>query len=204
LPCLALVVLLDALLWSFEGKTMSLLAETLVEEWLNRQRFFTIRGLKRGVGEIDLLAIQHGEEGRVEAWHVEVQASVRPIGYLTRLTTKTARNTGNNCLRSYISTRTSEEMHLCVQDWVSAKFLRPEKVHLRNSLWPGADWSYHLAYGILRYPKELEAFHAQGVQCHSLRDILTTLLQTEQGHFTGSAGGDFADLIAYFDNRAKQ
>ncbi len=36
---------------------MSLLAESRVEEWLNRQRFFTIRGLKQGMSEIDLLAV---------------------------------------------------------------------------------------------------------------------------------------------------
>jgi len=35
-----------------------LLAESLVDEWLNRQGFFTIRGVKHGVGEIDLLAIR--------------------------------------------------------------------------------------------------------------------------------------------------
>lgn len=36
---------------------MALLAEELVEEWLNRNGFFTIRGIKLGVQEIDLLAI---------------------------------------------------------------------------------------------------------------------------------------------------
>ena len=33
---------------------MALLAEELVEEWLNRQGYFTIRGIKFGVHEIDL------------------------------------------------------------------------------------------------------------------------------------------------------
>jgi len=36
---------------------MALLAESLVEEWLNRDGYFTIRGVKRGVGELDLLAV---------------------------------------------------------------------------------------------------------------------------------------------------
>ena len=36
---------------------MALLAEEIVEEWLNRNGFFTIRGIKVGVYEIDLLAI---------------------------------------------------------------------------------------------------------------------------------------------------
>jgi hypothetical protein len=38
---------------------MAILAESLVEEWLNREGFFTVRGVKHGVGEIDLLAIRH-------------------------------------------------------------------------------------------------------------------------------------------------
>jgi len=40
------------------NRQMALLAESLVDEWLNRQGFFTIRGVKHGVGEIDLLAIR--------------------------------------------------------------------------------------------------------------------------------------------------
>ena len=35
---------------------MALLAEALVEEWLNRTGYFTIRGIKAGNDEIDLLA----------------------------------------------------------------------------------------------------------------------------------------------------
>jgi hypothetical protein len=34
---------------------MALLAESLVEEWLNRSGFFTMRGIKCGVNELDLL-----------------------------------------------------------------------------------------------------------------------------------------------------
>jgi len=36
---------------------MALLDEQLVEEWLNTQQFFTMRGIKCGVDEIDLLAL---------------------------------------------------------------------------------------------------------------------------------------------------
>ena len=36
---------------------MALVAEALVEEWLNRKGYFTIRGAKIGQGEIDLLAV---------------------------------------------------------------------------------------------------------------------------------------------------
>jgi Holliday junction resolvase-like predicted endonuclease len=52
---------------------MALLAESLVEEWLNRDGYFTIRGLKHGVGEMDLLAIRPEPEGKIVGMHVEVQ-----------------------------------------------------------------------------------------------------------------------------------
>ena len=32
---------------------MALLTEQLVDEWLNRQGFFTVRGIKEGVGHVD-------------------------------------------------------------------------------------------------------------------------------------------------------
>jgi len=41
---------------------MALLDEQLVEECLNRNHFFIMRGIKCGVDEIDLLAIKHVED----------------------------------------------------------------------------------------------------------------------------------------------
>lgn len=64
---------------------MSLLAETIVEEWLNRQGYFTMRGIRQGVDEIDILAVRPNVDSSVEGIHVEVQASVRPVSYLTKL-----------------------------------------------------------------------------------------------------------------------
>jgi hypothetical protein len=56
---------------------MALLAEETVEEWLNRQWYFTIRGIKLGVHEIDLLGIRQTSDG-ADKRHVEVQVSMRP------------------------------------------------------------------------------------------------------------------------------
>ena len=36
---------------------MAQIDEQLIEEWLNRQRYFTIRGAKVGNAELDLLAV---------------------------------------------------------------------------------------------------------------------------------------------------
>ena len=64
---------------------MSLLAESLVEEWLNRAGYFTIRGARFGVSEMDLLAVKQGADG-LEARHIEVQMSTIPISYISPLT----------------------------------------------------------------------------------------------------------------------
>ena len=72
---------------------MALLAEEIVEEWLNRQGFFTIRGIKLGVQEIDLLAIRICEDD-IECRHIEVTASVRPMSYLTDVPKEIRKKTG--------------------------------------------------------------------------------------------------------------
>ena len=56
---------------------MALLAESLVEERLNREGCIIIRGFKHGLGEMDLLAVRRQPDG--VGWHVEVQSSFRPI-----------------------------------------------------------------------------------------------------------------------------
>jgi hypothetical protein len=65
---------------------MSLLAETLVEEWFNRGHYFTIRGLKDTIDEIDLLAIKNLGNSKWDCIHCEVQVGVRPVTYISRLT----------------------------------------------------------------------------------------------------------------------
>ena len=64
---------------------MSLLGEEVVEEWLNRNGYFTIRGVKVGVDEIDILAIKPLPDGTHECRHIEVQVSINPISYITKV-----------------------------------------------------------------------------------------------------------------------
>src|SRR3712207_4540485 len=63
------------------GGYMALVVETLVEEWLNRKEYFTIRGAKKGGAEMDLLAVSFNNEP--DALHVEVSVSGRAIGYIS-------------------------------------------------------------------------------------------------------------------------
>lgn len=72
---------------------MSILAESLVEEWLDSAGYFSIRGARFGVSEMDLLAVRSGSHG-LEACHVEVQVSTNPIAYISSLTETQSRKLG--------------------------------------------------------------------------------------------------------------
>ena len=106
---------------------MALLDEQLVEEWLNRQNFFTMRGIKSGNDEIDLLAIRPKPEG-LECWHVEVQISYRPVNYIG----------GDTTARK----RTKNELREGVEQWFAKKFTSPKKAKRRNEILPDAKWRY--------------------------------------------------------------
>lgn len=176
---------------------MALLAESLVEEWLNRNGFFTIRGVKHGVGEMDLLAIRHKPDA-ILGWHVEVQASFRPIGYVCKLTKELADAWGGS--RTSMKTRTLEQVESCVRQWVQDKFHAPKKIKLRQNSWSGVPWSFHLVHAVVRHQEELEVFKKEGVTCHTFHDVLADLCQKEGRSFSGSAGGDIAEIVNYYNS----
>lgn len=100
---------------------MALLAEEIVEEWLNRTGYFTIRGIKLGVHEIDLLAIAVDRgHSHIDARHIEVQASIRPVSYLCPLPRATQRNTGRKPMS--MKKRTPAELAEGVREWVNKKY----------------------------------------------------------------------------------
>jgi hypothetical protein len=180
---------------------MSLLAESLVEEWLNRKSFFTIRGIKHGIGELDLLGIQREASGLVVGWHVEVQVSFRPIGYITKTTKDMAKASGR--ARGTAKLRTPDEIEVCAREWVCSKFSGKDKERVRESLWSGVQWSFHLVHGVVKEPKELEVFKSEGVICHAFSQLLDELSHRPEHHYSGSAGGDLAEIVSYYDS-AKQ
>jgi len=134
---------------------MALLAESLVEEWLNRDGFFTIRGVKHGVGEMDLLAIRQENGTRIVGWHVEVQVSFRPVGYVAKLTDDLIGDSGRSPTSA--KERTAEEIDVCAREWARSKFQARKKARVRDKLWPGVVWEYHFVYGVLRDPRELDS-----------------------------------------------
>jgi hypothetical protein len=175
---------------------MALLAESLVVEWLNRDGYFTIRGLKHGVGEIDLLAVRPQPDGSVVGWHVEVQASFRPIGYIGKRTDDMVTEFGGGPNSARV--RTPEQVDVCARQWVEDKFRDPNKIRLRERPWRGVAWSFHLVHAVVREPRELEVFTAAGVTCHPFHELLATLSRRSKGSFSGSAGGDLAEIVSYY------
>jgi Holliday junction resolvase-like predicted endonuclease len=176
---------------------MALLAEELIEEWLRRQGFFTIRGARVGVHEIDLLAVKPTVDG-VVLRHVEVQASVRPIGYISSLPVKVQKQLGKHA-RSVVQ-RDDEMLRQGVHEWITKKFDHPGKQELRTHLWTGS-WTRELVVHKVREPLELEHLEAFGVQVHRLAEIVRQLqaddatVQKRIG-LQRAAGSDFVDLLS--------
>jgi len=168
---------------------MALLAEEIVEEWLNRQGYFTIRGIKLGVNEIDLLAVKLGQNGKVECRHFEVQASMRPVSYISRVPKEIQRNgkAANSVARS------TEELVDGVVEWVDKKFRSDKKKTLMQTLWQGS-WSSELVLNVVKSQDEVGLIIGHGVKVHWLKDIITSL---SNGEFPvkSAAGADLIDLI---------
>jgi len=169
---------------------MALLAEELVEEWLNREGFFTIRGLKIGVHEMDLLAVRYGEGG-LECRHVEVQASVNPVSYLFRLSK--VDQDARGIAATSTAKRSTEELERGADDWVLKKFDLPQKVKMRQRLAPGP-WTRELVVHRLKHPAELGLLRSRGVVVHQLDDVLASLMKGGS-QIERASGGDFLDLV---------
>jgi hypothetical protein len=161
---------------------MALLDEQLVEEWLNRQNFFTMRGIKCGVDEIDLLAIRPLPAG-FECWHVEVQISYRPVGYIG----------GDTNARR----RTPDELRAGVAHWVEKKFTSPRKVLRRNEILPGAQWRNFLVHAVLKDEAELPLMQASGVDLISYSQVLHDLCHDSKSKGSSSVASGIIEMLNY-------
>jgi hypothetical protein len=165
------------------GVQLALFAEALVEEWLNRKGYFTIRGVKVGNSEIDLLAVSPSES---KGLHVEVGVSTNSIGYLCSGSAKKL---------------SPQELEACTERWVLKKYSAKEKkVALqREALWPGRDWGFMLVHGDMKYPQELEFISRQGVRIVHIRNVLTELRNHKQAPFrTSSEATAVAELLGLY------
>jgi len=169
---------------------MALLAEEIVEEWLNRKGYFTIRGIKLGVHEIDLLAVRSRGQGEVECRHIEVQASMRPVSYITPLP-KHIQKEGRTAYSA--KERSTDELAEGVGEWIEKKFGNRKKVDLMKSLWDGS-WSRELVVNVVKSEIELSLIKGHGIQVLRLGDIVRALRE-ERFPVVSAAGADLVELI---------
>lgn len=160
---------------------MSLLAEVIVEEWLNRQGYFTIRGAKLGNDEIDILAARILPNGDAERRHIEVQISIKPIGYITTLSDKTR-----------AAKRTPEELSQGVKTWVEKKYHKTNKMNLFEKL--GGNWSREFVIHEVKHQQEIDLIRGYGIKIIFLKDILSELKSTKT-IIKSAAGGDLLELM---------
>lgn len=169
---------------------MARLAEEIVEEWLNRQGYFTIRGIKIGVHEIDILAVRFKGVDVPECRHIEVQASMRPVSFISRIP-KQLQRTGRS---ANSAKRSREELEKGVQEWVETKFRRSDKIVLMKKLVWNAKWSSELVLNNVKSQDEVSLIRSYGINILWLKDIITAL--SKNMFLVSSAGGaDFVDLI---------
>ena len=160
---------------------MALLDEQLVEEWLNRKQFFTMRGIKCGVDEIDLLAVRYSKTQNYY-WHVEVQVSYRPIGYIG----------GDTNARK----RSKAEIEAGARLWVEKKFTSTKKRDKRNEILPNADWEYVFVHGEVKDAYNLECIERLGVTLVTYRQVLAEL-RDGANSTSSSVASNIAEMLRY-------
>jgi len=161
---------------------MAVVDEELVEQWLNQNGFFTMRGIKCGIDEIDLLAIKH-EDGKIVAWHVEVQVSFRPVGYIG----------GDTSAKKRDLVQLSDG----VSQWVNKKFLSEKKTNKRNQILPNVDWQYVLVCAELKDERELTLMESLGVTVYRYRTVLKDLTSAKN-HHSSSLSNNIVEILRYY------
>ena len=169
---------------------MAILAEEIVEEWLNRQGYFTIRGVKLGVHEIDLLAIKICDD-HVDCRHIEVTVSIRPVTYITDVPKEIQKKTGRKPKST--KERTEQELRIGIQEWVDKKFNLEQKSELRKKLYHG-NWSFELVVHNIKHPEELILLKEVGIKIIYLRDIMNELESTNMT-IQSASGASLVDLV---------
>lgn len=176
---------------------MALLAEEIVEEWLNRQGYFTIRGVKVGVDEIDILATRFFNKA-AECRQFEVQCSVQPISYISKLPKRIQKETGRaaNTMK-----RSESELKEGVKEWIEKKYTLKNKVDLIKKLCP-FEWSKELVIHKVHSEEEVKLIEKYGIRLHRLSEIVSEL--KKGGYMISSAsGGDLIDLIHLSEKQVK-
>ncbi|SRR5713226_7718877 len=172
---------------------MALLAEEIVEEWLNRDGWFTIRGIKIGACEIDILAIKPTVNG-IKCRHLEVHAAFNPIGYIAPV--PNARRQPRQGA-GYARRRSDEELQNCVSEWVRKKYDHPKIAEQLKTIFDGK-WTRKFVVHKFKHPEELDLIRKAGMTVHNLSEIIASF-RRDDTVVSSAAGADFVDLVTGFD-----
>lgn len=178
---------------------MALLAEAIVEEWMNRQSFFTRRGVKSGNSEIDLLGVKIMPDA-VEAWHVEVQVSFRPVGYLGHLSEEEQKILNTKSPNS-AKKRPLDILESATLRWIDRKFNDNSKQLLRrNSCCAVVDWKKVFVHGIMKDKEELRFISEAGIRVIDFRDVIRDICSNNIENIQGGLATDIAEVIIFYSN----
>lgn len=169
---------------------MALLAEEIVDEWLNRTGHFTIRGIKLGVDEVDLLAVRFDPKLGPVCRHIEVQASMRPISYISKIPKSEQKN---GVAPNSAKTRTDDQLSEGIAEWIEKKFKHPKKLALFKRIFP-SKWTSELVLNVVKDEREIELIKNHGITVHRLPDILRQINESSNV-IKSAAGADFIDLL---------
>jgi hypothetical protein len=170
---------------------MRLLGEEVVEEWLNRNGYFTIRGVKLGIDEIDILAIKPLSDGQHECRHIEVQVSINPVSCITKVPEAIRKKSGVGAHNA--KKRGTAQLTKGIREWVDAKFNNTPKKELKNSLCSGS-WTKELIIGKVKHEEEIDILKKEYVTIHRLKDILAEMVE-KPSIVKAAAGADLYDLM---------
>jgi len=165
---------------------MAQIHEKLVEEWLRKKRYFTIRSGRFGTSEIDLLALYINSSGEIHRRHVEIQISFKPVGFITGKSAKK---------------RSKVEIERDVDLWVFKKFQTPEVVRIRNNTLDisndtdEAKWQFDFVHHIVKDTFELELIKKKGINLIPFKEIINDLRKSDGQFGFMSDADDMVSLL---------
>ena len=163
---------------------------------MNRQGIFTMRGIKDGVSEMDLVGVAQNKQGVIEGFHIECQVSFRPVSYVTPLTEEYSKQYGKAKTSAW--KRPPEVVRDCVIAWIEKKFDHKDKKKVRESLWPGITWQKILVHGVIKNSDE-EIELSRRLRMVSFHEVLRDTCFRAHGGYPGAVGADLVDIVTYFE-----
>ena len=176
-------------------------AKQLVEEWFNRQGFFTVRACRKGHGSFGLLGVRSGMDQQIEGVHCEVHIAFRPVAYVSKLTDADIKKLGvKEGSYNHPKRRPDKMLAANVAAWAAKKFSGAEKTQLRNEVWPDLkNWQMVFVHAKLYEEKELVFMKNNQIKTIHVASIAN---QLQGGRFNaglsvaGLGGTEIAALFA--------